>query len=133
MSDGGAHLQPQNKSRRVAQGAAAASMASVCPLCFCKAPLTGWPCCPLPQFSFSLNFGFSGLFGSESLRLCFDTEEQAQEWHSQLAAAIRRMERLGSGGEHPLCTSTRLATCTTAQLASRNVAGNGAALLSSLF
>ena len=57
------------------------------------------------QYSFELHFGFSGIFAAESLRLCFDTEDQAQEWHSQLAAAIRRLERQGSGGAClALCT-----------------------------
>ncbi|KAI7837930.1 hypothetical protein COHA_008236 [Chlorella ohadii] len=49
------------------------------------------------MYSFLLHFGFSGLFAAESLRLCFETEEQAQEWRSQLATLIRRLERQGSG------------------------------------
>ena len=53
---------------------------------------------PAPQYSFSLHFGFSGLFAAESLRLCFEEEAAAREWHRQLTAAIGHMERLGSSG-----------------------------------
>jgi hypothetical protein len=55
---------------------------------------------PSLQFSFGLHFGYSGLFAAEGLRLCFDKQAAAHEWHSELAAAIRRLERMGSGVSH---------------------------------
>lgn len=64
----------------------------------CPTPLATSLLAPPPQHSFLLHFGFSGLFAAESLRLCFEKEEEAREWHTQLAAAIHRLERLGSGG-----------------------------------
>lgn len=56
------------------------------------------PAWPPPQFSFTLHFGFSGIFAAESLRLCFEREEEAREWHGQLAELVARLERQGSGG-----------------------------------
>lgn len=53
---------------------------------------------PPLQWSFHLHFGSLSFFEAESLRLCFDSEAAAQEWHSQLATAIRRLERISSGG-----------------------------------
>ncbi|PRW45250.1 ENHANCED DISEASE RESISTANCE 2 isoform X2 isoform B [Chlorella sorokiniana] len=73
--------------------------------------------------SFLLHFGFSGLFAAESLRLCFETEEQAQEWHSQLAALIRRLERQGSGALNFARTSSSASVDAGAAVAGGGSAG----------
>lgn len=51
---------------------------------------------PIELFSFTLHFGFSGIFAAESLRLCFEKEAAALEWQAQLAQIIGRLERQGS-------------------------------------
>ena len=54
---------------------------------------------PAVQFSFVLHFGFGGLFAAESLRLCFESEALALEWHNSLKGCIQEeLELLGGSG-----------------------------------
>lgn len=51
------------------------------------------PCPPHPptlQYSFQLHFGFSGLFAADSLRLCFETQEQVGRTGGQAQQRVVR-------------------------------------------
>jgi hypothetical protein len=79
------------------------------PLVWCHACLLGHTPAVL-QSSFTIHFGFSGLFAAESLRLCFADKKAAEEWHAQLSAAVRRAERMSSSGAWPSLPARRQAS-----------------------
>ncbi|KAI3426288.1 hypothetical protein D9Q98_008661 [Chlorella vulgaris] len=77
--------------------------------------------------SFTIHFGFSGLFAAESLRLCFADKKAAEEWHAQLSAAVRRAERMSSSGRFGSLSSTTSDVGTEAAAASAPAAGSSKA------